>query len=208
MTGRVERVVDADAVGSRVAGADHVGLRGVDHVCRAEVQRGLAACCERVGRDDLRRTCDARALHHRDADAAQTHHEHGGTHFDLGRVEDCADAGLDCTANHCREIERHVDVDLDDSGLGSERVLAEAADTQPPIDGFTVAAQCGRAVGEQAGHEGARFDADGLLAADTEVAAATRCHGHRDDVIAWRHRTNARADRFDDACRLVSEDHR
>ena len=145
--GGVEGVVDADAVGQPMAFGDDIGLRRIDGVGRTEMGSRVAPFVVRVRDDDARRARDPCTLHHRDADAAESHHEHGCAFDDLGGVDDCADAGLQRATDDRREIERDVVVDADDTALGGHETFGEATHTEPSVDERAVARQRRRTIG-------------------------------------------------------------
>ena len=122
---------------------DEVVGRRVDCISCTEVRRGVAPSVDRIAHDDARRARDARALHDRDADAAEADHEHRVAGFDLRGVEHRADAGLHRAADHAHDVERRVVVDLDRAGLLGDHELAEPADAEAAKDRRTAARQTG-----------------------------------------------------------------
>ena len=167
--------------------------------------RHLPAVGDRVAADDPRRAGDVRALHRRQADAAEPEHEHGRTRLDLGRVQHGTRAGLHRAPDHARDVERRVGRDLDRARLADERVLGEAADAHAAVDDLAVAGEAGGAVEERGRERLALVDALRRLRTRAPVATTARGDRREHDLVADRQQLDAVADRVDDARRLVPE---
>ena len=204
-TDRLERVVDA-AARELEHGADRVAGRRVDDVGGAErrarsrfdAMRSIAMT--RPGADDRggldRVQADAAAADHRDVVAGS----------DLRGVDHRADAGRDPATDERGLVERHVGPDLHEHVLVHEQLLGEARQVEELEDRLDRRAA---AAADRPGRP-PRPDlvAEVRMTREAVAARAAEAADARDHVIAGLHVGDLRADRLDDAGRLVAEHRR
>ena len=142
---------------------------------------------------------------HRDADAAEAHHEHGRASSTLAVLSTASHAGLDRAADHGGHVEGHVRIELDRAGLGGDDVVAEAPHADPAVDGGPCSRERRGAVREDAGQADHRRLADGHLTPHTPVAVAAGRQGRQQHLVALREARDTHPDVGDHAGRLVAE---
>ena len=132
-----------------------------------------------------------------------------GADLDLGGVDHGADAGGDAAADVADLVEGRVLADLGDRDLGQHGEVREGRAAHVVVDRLALEREARGAVGHQAlALRGADRGAEIGLARQAGRALPALRRIERDDVVAWLHRGDARADLDDDAGALVAEDRR
>ena len=121
-------MIDADAVGELVDGADQFVAAREHAVGGAEIPRPLQLLRHDVGGDDRRRATQPSPLHDVHAVAAAADHENAIARLHPCAVARGADAGRNAARHQAGVVERNVIVDHDDGCLIDDGAFGESAD--------------------------------------------------------------------------------
>src|SRR5204863_1419460 len=135
--------------------------------------------------DDALGAGDARALDHREADAAATEHGDARARLHPGGVEHRADAGGDAAADERRALERNLGIDLDQVLGGDGGVLRHGAAAGKDAERRAAAVVHARRALERRGKRLALLEAQHRSPGDAEAALAAHIDEGKDDVVAF-----------------------
>src|SRR5690606_9686163 len=159
-----------------------------------------------VDADDHVGAHQAQALYDIEADAAEAEYDGGRARFDLGRVDDRADAGGDAAADVADLVERRLRVDLGDGDFGQDGEVGEGRAAHVMEDALAADREARGPVGHQALPLGGA-DRGVQIGVVRQARRALAAFGRveRNDVIALAYRGHARSDIDHDAGAFMAE---